>query len=61
VSNYNRVTGPEAEGAKITISKLQLIEASARSISSSQRDRMIVARHEVPGIMRKIAPSQRDG
>jgi thioredoxin reductase len=26
----------------------------------SQRDSTIVARHEVPGIMRKIAPSQRD-
>jgi hypothetical protein len=27
----------------------------------SLRDRLIVARHEVPGIMSKIAPSQRDG
>ena len=27
----------------------------------SRRDSTIVARHEVPGIMRKIAPSQRDG
>ena len=26
----------------------------------SRRDSTIVARHEVPGIMRKIAPSQRD-
>ena len=26
----------------------------------SRRDGTIVARHEVPGIMRKIAPSQRD-
>ena len=26
----------------------------------SRRDRLIVARHEVPGVMRKIAPSQRD-
>ena len=26
----------------------------------SRRDNMIVARHEVPGGMRKIAPSQRD-
>ena len=27
---------------------------------SSRRDSTIVARHEVPGIIRKIAPSQRD-
>jgi hypothetical protein len=27
----------------------------------SRRDSPIVARHEVPGIMRKIAPSRRDG
>jgi hypothetical protein len=26
----------------------------------SRRDSTIVARHEVPGIMKKIAPSQRD-
>jgi hypothetical protein len=26
----------------------------------SRRDSTIVARHEVPGIMRKITPSQRD-
>ena len=26
----------------------------------SQRDSVIVARHEVPGVMRKIAASQRD-
>ncbi len=26
----------------------------------SRRDSTIVARHEVPGIMRKIGPSQRD-
>jgi hypothetical protein len=26
----------------------------------SRRDSAIVARHEVPGIMRKIAPSHRD-
>jgi hypothetical protein len=28
---------------------------------SSRRDSPIVARHEVPGIIRKIAPSRRDG
>jgi hypothetical protein len=37
-----------------------LIKASTGECILSQRDSMIVARHEVPGGMRKIAPSQRD-
>ena len=37
-----------------------LIKASTERMYLSQRDSMIVARHEVPGDMRKIASSQRD-
>jgi hypothetical protein len=37
-----------------------LSKASAVECILSRRDSTIVARHEVPGIMRKIAPSQRD-
>ena len=37
-----------------------LSNASAVDCTLSRRDSTIVARHEVPGIMRKIAPSQRD-
>jgi hypothetical protein len=53
---------PEAEGVK----RVQPISAKiiARRFDGrmvlSRRDSTIVARHEVPGIMRKIAPSQRD-
>jgi hypothetical protein len=37
-----------------------LSKASALECLLSRRDSTIVARHEVPGMMRKIAPSQRD-
>jgi hypothetical protein len=37
-----------------------LVKASARRMYFVRRDSMIVARHEVPGVMRKIASSQRD-
>jgi hypothetical protein len=37
-----------------------LSNASSVGCILSRRDGTIVARHEVPGIIRKIAPSQRD-
>jgi hypothetical protein len=39
----------------------RFIAGSVTPWPSSRRDSMIVARHEVPGVMKKNAPSQRDG
>jgi hypothetical protein len=36
------------------------LSASASGCILSRRDSLTVARYEVPGVMRKIAPSQRD-
>jgi hypothetical protein len=55
----------EAEGAEefspgFELHNANLSKASAVESILSRRDSTIVARHEVPGIMKKIAPSQRD-
>jgi hypothetical protein len=57
---------PEAEGAGefspgVYPISANVIKASPGECILSQGDRMIVARHEVPGAIWKIAPSQRDG
>jgi hypothetical protein len=49
--------------AKLAKMFKELVGARGASMGEwllSRRDSTIVARHEVPGIMRKIAPSQRD-
>ena len=56
---------PETEGHEKFSPGFQPINANLSKASAvecilSRRDSPIVARHEVPGMMRKIAPSQRD-
>ena len=54
------VAVPRVETLGLNPISANLIKASARQMYLSQRDSMIVARHEVPGVMREMAPSQRD-
>jgi hypothetical protein len=60
--NHSPIEGPRI---KLAFSGLKPINANLSNVSAvacilSRRDSTIVARHEVPGIIRKTAPSQRD-
>jgi len=59
------IFSPETEGHEKFSPEFQPINANLSKASAvecllSRRDSTIVARHGVHGIMRKIAPSQRD-